>query len=163
MVYLSTSRIVAKQCLNRGSPFWYCYALLLLSGATDFKLIQSIWWKLDRRRGRIKLLVLTCGESRRRADSYTSWLKSLVKEGILHFFKPSLLSAEEKWEVLASSNCFSSWQHCSERKSNLRRRFLLNLPALGLCLSHCGLANNLQWQSFILSTHVLPTIPARRL
>ena len=79
------------------------------------------------------------------------------------FFKPSLLSAEEKWEVLASLDCFSSWQHCSERKSNLRRRFLLNLPALGLCLSHCGLANNLQWQSFILSTHVLPTIPARRL
>ena len=86
--YLSMSRIVANQCLNRGSPLWYCYALFLLSGATDFKLIPSIWRKLDRRRGWIKLLVLTCGESRRRADSYTSWLKSLVKEGILQAEPP---------------------------------------------------------------------------
>ena len=86
--YLSMSRIVANQCLNRGSPFWYCYALFVLSGATDFKLIPSIWRKLDWRRSWIKLLVLTCGESRRRADSYTSWLKSLVKEGILQAEPP---------------------------------------------------------------------------
>ena len=88
IVYLPQHESHCCKTMNRVSPFWYCYALLSLSGATDFKLIPSIWRKLDRRRGWIKLLVLTCGESRRITDSYTSWLKSLVKEGILQAEPP---------------------------------------------------------------------------
>ena len=45
--------------------------LPVFGGAADFKLIPSIWRKLDPRRGRIKLLVLTCRDSCD-TDSYTS-------------------------------------------------------------------------------------------
>ena len=50
----------------------------VFGGAADFKLIPSIWRKLDPRRGRIKLLVLTCRDSCD-TNSYTSWLKSVAE------------------------------------------------------------------------------------
>ena len=114
----------------------------MFAGAADFKLIPSIWRKLDRRRGgRIKLLVLTCRDSCD-TDSYTSWLKSVVKGDSSS--RPHVTTEIFLFPILISVPTRENVQFVGDGSSHSDGH-------LAFVHRHCELANTTSWQSVILS------------